>query len=97
MKLLRPRRSYFSRKNFSTGITQKSLLPRAFYKNKKTDSFDTKVSETIGLLLVEVARLELTASSTRNWRATTCATPRQLYYYIEKKALCQVEFGKYHQ
>lgn len=26
--------------------------------------------------LVEVARLELTASSTRNWRATTCATPR---------------------
>ena len=27
-------------------------------------------------LLVEVAGLELAASSTRNWRATTCATPR---------------------
>ena len=26
--------------------------------------------------LVEVAGLELAASSTRNWRATTCATPR---------------------
>ena len=27
-------------------------------------------------ILVEVAGLELAASSTRNWRATTCATPR---------------------
>ena len=27
-------------------------------------------------VLVEVAGLELAASSTRNWRATTCATPR---------------------
>ena len=27
-------------------------------------------------LVVEVAGLELAASSTRNWRATTCATPR---------------------
>ena len=26
--------------------------------------------------LVEVAGLELAASSTRNWRATNCATPR---------------------
>ena len=28
------------------------------------------------LFLVEVAGLELAASSTRNWRATNCATPR---------------------
>ena len=27
-------------------------------------------------VMVEVAGLELAASSTRNWRATTCATPR---------------------
>ena len=43
-------------------------------------------------LLVEVARLELTASSTRNWRATTCATPRSLYYYTKSKWLCQGNF-----
>ena len=29
-----------------------------------------------GCFLVEVAGLELAASSTRNWRATNCATPR---------------------
>ena len=28
------------------------------------------------LILVEVWRFELQASSTRNWRATNCATPR---------------------
>ena len=28
------------------------------------------------VFLVEVAGLELAASSTRNWRATNCATPR---------------------
>ncbi len=28
--------------------------------------------------MVEVAGLELAASSTRNWRATNCATPRNI-------------------
>ena len=31
------------------------------------------------LFLVEVWRFELQASSTRNWRATNCATPRLVY------------------
>ena len=29
--------------------------------------------------MVEVAGLELAASSTRNWRATNCATPRNIH------------------
>ena len=33
-------------------------------------------ARAIRSFLVEVARLELAASSTRNWRATNCATPR---------------------
>ena len=36
---------------------------------KKSKSYDLD-------FLVEVAGLELAASSTRNWRATSCATPR---------------------
>ena len=33
------------------------------------------------LFLVEVWRFELQASSTRNWRATNCATPRSIKFY----------------
>ena len=32
--------------------------------------------------LVEVAGLELAASSTRNWRATNCATPRNYCIFL---------------
>ena len=34
------------------------------------------------VFLVEVAGLELAASSTRNWRATNCATPRKITFKI---------------
>ena len=48
--------------------------------------------------LVEVAGLELAASSTRNWRATTCATPRfarclRLWYYSTLHGVCQGFLG----
>ena len=41
-----------------------------------------KRARSYGLSMVEVRRFELRASSTRNWRATICATPR---YFIELK------------
>ena len=43
-------------------------------RNEKTQI----TARAICAFLVEVAGLELAASSTRNWRATNCATPRFL-------------------
>ena len=37
---------------------------------------EKRVTRTLFSFLVEVWRFELQASSTRNWRATNCATPR---------------------
>ena len=46
--------------------------PAASTKRKKEQT----TARDVCSFLVEVAGLELAASSTRNWRATTCATPR---------------------
>ncbi len=47
------------------------LYPTSFGDQKRESNH-----KGCSLFLVEVAGLELAASSTRNWRATNCATPR---------------------
>ena len=49
-----------------------SSRQRRFGQKKK----EQITARAICSFLVEVAGLELAASSTRNWRATSCATPR---------------------
>ena len=54
-------------------VTPKSsFLCKKYRKQPKT----SQKWLVFGCFLVEVAGLELAASSTRNWRATNCATPR---------------------
>ena len=54
-------------------VTPKSSFLCKKYKKQPKTSQKWLV---FGCFLVEVAGLELAASSTRNWRATNCATPR---------------------
>ena len=79
----KPKREGFRR------LARKSRPPR---RSKRAVGF------SLLLFLVEVAGLELAASSTRNWRATTCATPRfarclRLWYYSTLHGVCQGFLG----
>ena len=74
-------------------LTSKLVDLRQGYANSFTHSVNEVESSTasakkkkttarvVFFFLVEVWRFELQASSTRNWRATNCATPR---YLIER-------------
>ena len=68
----------------------------SFHPHHNDKKADNQV--VICFFMVEVAGLELAASSTRNWRATNCATPRKvkfgifnrmLHYYIKIGGVCQ--------
>ena len=54
--------------------TNGALIPYLVKKEKRA-------ARTLFSFLVEVWRFELQASSTRNWRATNCATPRSIKFY----------------
>ena len=56
------------------------LKPSPHRPKSKNIGVTTKVTP---IFLVEVAGLELAASSTRNWRATNCATPRNIDFKAE--------------
>ena len=66
--------------------TTSILLRRVkFSSSTSTKKRRTTVRGCPSLFLVEVWRFELQASSTRNWRATNCATPRKCYKKCLKK------------
>ena len=50
--------------------------PHSGNEYEATPKQKTDIPNGMSVFLVEVAGLELAASSTRNWRATNCATPR---------------------
>ena len=74
-------------------LTSKLVDLRQGYANSFTHSVNEVESSTasakkkkttarvVFFFLVEVWRFELQASSTRNWRATNCATPRRILNY----------------
>ena len=76
------------RNSFCASVYTKPLIPArkstiCVVNWRSRMQFEDKRIEGMNPLypfMVEVAGLELAASSTRNWRATTCATPRLLTY-----------------